>query len=226
MPETLITFGIAFFFSFVGTIPPGTLSLTIIQLGLGNKINIAWSTFVFEDNSYGHVLPVKGTASLEKDLWAELKSKIGQEAFDKLVSGLEASMESKKEGIIVAMPEHSYLDPAPDEKFRLSLFIFPLEGKESDTENLFLEWKKSYEEIKSPMAYHVYKMQYGNDKGYVINFPAKNAAEMEQKASESNQLLGETSSRLWKKQMSLTKRYYWRRGYFAPELGYKYTAAN
>lgn len=42
MPETLITFGIAFFFSFVGTIPPGTLSLTIIQLGLSNKINVAW----------------------------------------------------------------------------------------------------------------------------------------------------------------------------------------
>jgi threonine/homoserine/homoserine lactone efflux protein len=40
--EVLITFAIAFFFSFVGTIPPGTLSLTIIQLGLNQKIDIAW----------------------------------------------------------------------------------------------------------------------------------------------------------------------------------------
>lgn len=40
--EVLITFAIAFFFSFVGTIPPGTLNLTIIQLGLDHRINIAW----------------------------------------------------------------------------------------------------------------------------------------------------------------------------------------
>jgi threonine/homoserine/homoserine lactone efflux protein len=42
MADVLITFGIAFFFSFVGTIPPGTLSVTIIQLGLNQKLNIAW----------------------------------------------------------------------------------------------------------------------------------------------------------------------------------------
>jgi len=40
--EVLITFAIAFFFSFIGTIPPGTLNLTIIQLGLDHRINIAW----------------------------------------------------------------------------------------------------------------------------------------------------------------------------------------
>lgn len=42
MTETLLTFGIAFLFSFIGTIPPGTLSLTIVQLGLKNKIDVAW----------------------------------------------------------------------------------------------------------------------------------------------------------------------------------------
>lgn len=40
--EVLITFAIAFLLSFVGTIPPGTLSLSIIQLGLNHRINVAW----------------------------------------------------------------------------------------------------------------------------------------------------------------------------------------
>ncbi|MEX2230807.1 MAG: LysE family transporter [Cyclobacteriaceae bacterium] len=40
--EVLITFAIAFSLSFVGTIPPGTLSLSIIQLGLNRRINVAW----------------------------------------------------------------------------------------------------------------------------------------------------------------------------------------
>jgi threonine/homoserine/homoserine lactone efflux protein len=42
MMEVLTTFALAFFLSFIGTIPPGTLSLTIMQLGLNHRINIAW----------------------------------------------------------------------------------------------------------------------------------------------------------------------------------------
>jgi threonine/homoserine/homoserine lactone efflux protein len=42
MIDALSTFFIAFLFSFLGTIPPGTLNLSIIQLGLNHKINAAW----------------------------------------------------------------------------------------------------------------------------------------------------------------------------------------
>jgi threonine/homoserine/homoserine lactone efflux protein len=42
MIELLSTFLVAFAFSFIGTIPPGTLNLTAIQLGLNRKINAAW----------------------------------------------------------------------------------------------------------------------------------------------------------------------------------------
>lgn len=40
--EVFLTFAIAFCLSFVGTIPPGTLSLSIIQLGLNHRVNVAW----------------------------------------------------------------------------------------------------------------------------------------------------------------------------------------
>lgn len=42
MMEVILTFTVAFLVSFVGTIPPGTLSLTIVQLGLSQRINVAW----------------------------------------------------------------------------------------------------------------------------------------------------------------------------------------
>lgn len=38
----LTNFLVSFFFSFIGTIPPGTLNLSILQLGLENKISVAW----------------------------------------------------------------------------------------------------------------------------------------------------------------------------------------
>jgi threonine/homoserine/homoserine lactone efflux protein len=40
--ELIFTFFIAFFFSFIGTIPPGTLNLTVIQLGLDQRLRTAW----------------------------------------------------------------------------------------------------------------------------------------------------------------------------------------
>ncbi len=38
----LLNFFVAFFFSFIGTIPPGTLNINILQLGLEAKIGLAW----------------------------------------------------------------------------------------------------------------------------------------------------------------------------------------
>lgn len=37
----LLTFILAFFFSFIGSIPPGTINITVVQLGLEKRINIA-----------------------------------------------------------------------------------------------------------------------------------------------------------------------------------------
>lgn len=37
-----VNFCVSFFFSFIGTIPPGTLNLNILQLGLDKKIKLAW----------------------------------------------------------------------------------------------------------------------------------------------------------------------------------------
>lgn len=40
--SVLTAFCIAFAFSFIGTIPPGTLNLSVLQLGLENKLKAAW----------------------------------------------------------------------------------------------------------------------------------------------------------------------------------------
>ncbi|SKC76170.1 LysE family translocator [Ohtaekwangia koreensis] len=42
MIEVIVVFALAFFFSFIGSIPPGTINLTIIKLGLEQRMNIAW----------------------------------------------------------------------------------------------------------------------------------------------------------------------------------------
>lgn len=38
----VLNFVVGFFFSFIGSIPPGTINLTIVQLGLEKKLSVAW----------------------------------------------------------------------------------------------------------------------------------------------------------------------------------------
>lgn len=40
--SVLVAFALGFGFSFIGTIPPGTLNLSVLQLGLENKLKAAW----------------------------------------------------------------------------------------------------------------------------------------------------------------------------------------
>ena len=40
--HVLIPFILSFFWSFIGSIPPATINLTVVQLGLEGKTNLAW----------------------------------------------------------------------------------------------------------------------------------------------------------------------------------------
>lgn len=199
-----------------------TAVMKIKEACAANKIKMSWRTLAFEDNTYGHAVAVDGKASLETDLWKELKSKIGDEAFDKLAADLEKNVESQLLGTMVFLPDHSYMDPKPDDGYRMILYIFPIAGKETDTEDLFLEWKKTYESNKTPLNFHVYKTSYGPDQGYLVSFSGKNPADVEAKIAATHQLLGDIGGELWKKQMSLTRKYFYKRGYIVPELSYAY----
>ena len=112
------------------------------------------------------------------------------------------------------------MDPAEDELYRAILFVFPQEGKWSEMEALFLDWKKAYELKKASSNYHVYKILYGPDEGFIVSLSARNGAHMEEKSIETHRQLGDVERELWNRQLKLTKRYFWKRGYVAPGLSY------
>lgn len=201
-----------------------TAVLKLKDVCAANKINMKWVTMVFDDNTFAHVLPQPGEASLDTDLWVELKSKIGEDAFQKLVGDIRAAVASSVYGTSAFMPEHSYFDPKPDEPYRAILCVYPLSGKEAEMENLFLDWKKAFAACKTPENFHVYKVIHGGEQAYLISLSAKDPADMEVKRSQTYQLGGDMAE-LWNKQLKLTKKYFWRRGYFDPRLGYAHGEA-
>ena len=191
-----------------------------------NKIKMSWRTIVFEDNSYAHVLPVEGTASLQTNLFGDLEAKIGADAFASLIAPIREAIDSRTESISIAMPDLSYLDPLAGENYRMILFLVPLDGKEAEMEKVFAEWKKTYQSKKVTENYHLYRITSRPDAGYMISLSAKNPADMEAKRAKTNQIVGQdVIAALWDKQVALAKKYYWKRGYFIPELGYDHSVA-
>ncbi|MEX2234869.1 MAG: hypothetical protein WD824_22085 [Cyclobacteriaceae bacterium] len=55
---------------------------------------------------------------------------------------------------------------------------------------------------------------------------AKNEGELVAKQTKTMEVAGAEIPKLWEKQMSLTQKYYWKRGWVLPELSYAAVAAN
>lgn len=187
-----------------------------------HKVNMTWNTVAMDDNTYVHTLPVEGTAAYEMDHFAELKTKIGVDAFDALIAELQDGIESQVERLSITMPEHSYRRPMPDENYRMVLRVIPLEGKSQALEDLFLEWQKLYASKNANENFGIQRVRSGDEESYSIILSAKSPADMARKREESMNLLGDMANELWNKQLALTKKYFWRRGWIVPELSYKY----
>lgn len=191
-----------------------------------NKVNMAWNTIVMEDNTYVHLLPIEGTASFDMDHFAELKTKIGVDAFDSLIAELQDCIESQSEKLSVTLPDHSYGQSMPDERYHMVLRVIPLEGKAQALEGLFLEWQKLYASNGAKENFRIQRVRSADEQSYSIILTAKDPADMARKRNESIKLFGDKADELWKKQLALTKKYFWRRGWMVPELSYDYKDAD
>ncbi len=191
-----------------------------------HKVNVNWFSIIYDDNTFLNIFPLKNLADLDKNLFAELETKMGREAFSKLWPDFFKCLESVNSFITTKLEELSYLRPAEGENYRSFLFITPILGKSQEIEKVFAEWKTAYESKKATEGFHVYRTRFGADTGYFIALWAKDPTEMAAKRSQSSKLLGEEASRLWQKQSAFIKKYYWKNGYMAPELGYSFSPSN
>jgi hypothetical protein len=187
---------------------------------VANKVKMSWRTVQLSDNNFAHILPVEGTASVETDLFVELRSKIGEEAFASLVGGIQENMDGRILGTLAFMPGHSFLKPDPGEMYRRFLYIFPLAGKEKEMEDLIMEWKSAYEQYKSPENFNVYRINYGGEQGYVLSLAGKNRVDQATRRQKSIDLLGDTGTKLWRRTSAICKKYFWKEGQIRADLSY------
>ncbi|MEK6783220.1 MAG: hypothetical protein AABY93_16080 [Bacteroidota bacterium] len=183
------------------------------------KLNLSWTTVGYDDNSYIHALPLQNYADLDKNPFADLETKMGQEALGKIWGEMAECLESERDYVITSLPQFAYLTRGAEENHREVTFWYILPGKDGEAENVLAEWKKLNESKKVPGGYEVYKAIFGIESRYAIVHFAKDAVDLATKNQKTNELnAGEEANALWTKTMAISKRYFNKRGNVQPDL--------
>ena len=189
-----------------------------------HKINTTWTTFRYDDNTYGHFFPINGLGALDKSVFGDLDAKMDKQALASIWADINKCIDSDNQVVITSLPELGYLTPGEGENYKAVLFLSPLPGKWQENEMVFAEWKKAYAAKKAPSGFLVFRVMFGNQSGYAVVISAKNPADFADKQNKTFAVAQDDINRLWTKQMSLVKKTYWRYCNFVPELSYTLAA--
>ncbi len=190
-----------------------------------HKLNAGWTSVAFDDNSYIHMVPITNFADLDKNMFAELETKMGKEAHQAMWSEFDQCIESSKSFIVTSLPEFSHSSPPQGENYRDVLYWQIIPGNEKASEDLLKEWVKLYDSKKVPSGFLTFKVLFGSEPGYAIVSWGKNEADAAAKALKTRELIGEEGGKLWQKTMLITKSYYSKRGDVLPDVSYSVAVA-
>jgi hypothetical protein len=186
-----------------------------------NKSAVTWSSYVFDDNSYIHFVPIKNLADLDKNMFSDLEGKIGKENLGKLWVEMDKCTDTQTSFAVTRTPSLSYILPAAgEENFSNVFYWFPIPGKEAEAEQIAMEWQKLYASKKAVTSMVVYKFAFGSEPGYAIVGDGKGPADFETRVQKTRELLGEEGAKLWAKTLLITKKFDTKTGWYLPDLSY------
>jgi hypothetical protein len=184
------------------------------------KMTYSWVAGSLDDNTYVYIIPIKGFADLDKNMFADLETKIGKDAMAGLWQSFDKCVEYQSSSVVVYLPSLSYLTPGPDDNFRNVFYWFPQAGKTAESEALVAEWVKLATAKKSPNGFQTFKTLFGGELGYVFVSWGKNKLDYETKTQKANELMGEEIGKLWEKTLPIARKFYTKVGWIENELSY------
>ena len=177
-----------------------------------------WTTIAFDDNSYSHLVPIKAFGDLDKNLMADLETKLGKEGIAGIFADFDKCLAESTSYIITSVPSMSYLTPAAGENFRDILFWYPIPGKDAEAEAIIKEWLDLYQSKKAPSGILTLKLIFGGEPGYAFVGWGKNPVDLVTKENKSNELFSEAAGKLWERTLLITRRYENKRAWVLSDL--------
>lgn len=183
-----------------------------------HKVGVSWTSVVHDDNSYAHLIPIKGFADLDKNMLSDLETKMGKEALGAIFANLDKCIASKTSFVVAMLPNLSYLSPQAGENFREILFWEVLAGKEGEGEKMIMEWVNLYKSKNAPNGVVTYKVLFGRHPGYAFISWGKNPLDHATKAQKNHELFGDEAGKLWQKTQAITEKYYHKTAWIMPDF--------
>lgn len=190
-----------------------------------HKVSFSYTSVAYDDNSYIHLVPIKGFADLDKNMLADLETKMGKDALSSIFADFDKCTESSTSFVVSMLPNMSLQSPPVGENFRDVLFWEYQPGKGEEAEKIIMEWKALYESKKAVLGFITYKVLLGREPGYAFVSWGKNELDHATKSQKNNELFGEEAGKLWTKTLAITKKYYSKRAWVLADHSHALTVA-
>jgi hypothetical protein len=181
--------------------------------------------FYLEDNTFMFVSMIENLAQLDKNPWAQLAQKAGEEKVSTVMSAFGGKYNSHIDYTAVFHPDLSYKPEQLQEEgniYREWDFFYYNESNHEQMMDMAREWKKLYEEKNIEAGYTLYSNGLGHEGPViVIHRWAKDPVDLAQRNQKINEIIGETGQKLWEKTMKLGYRMESKRGWLMPNISYQ-----
>ncbi|MEO6681435.1 MAG: hypothetical protein ABIN48_01295 [Ginsengibacter sp.] len=193
------------------------------------KVNLpdGWLTLNLDNNRYQYVTPINSMADLDKNTFAPLQTKMGNEAFTKMFTDFDKCYDSHRDFIVRLDKQLSYMpggidiytDGMPYRHFTY-YYVTPQNiGKATELAKAFHDL---YTKKGSKVQYRVYRNGFGEQNAYfMVVVSAKSAEDYEKRRAENRELLGDEGKELYGKLLQITSEIKNITGMIRPDLSYR-----
>ena len=191
-----------------------------------NVQETSWLTVAQNDNTYLYVTPIDKMADFDKNPFAALGEKMGNEAMAKLFSRFNPCYDAHGDYVIYLHKDLSYMpggiNPNPEGKYYRKFYynyVTP-ENDKSFAENL-KKIKELFTKKNSKMEYRIYKSGFGiMGTYYMVAIAAANGMEFEKNSSENWEAIKDDFGPLLDQMNKYTLRGEDKSGWIRSDLGY------
>lgn len=203
-----------------------TVAKKLVEACSKYNTEMAWSTFVFDGFNYTYLSPLKNMAELDKNGFADLREKMGKDAFAELFRSFNDYYDRHIDYILVLDKELSYMPKGititPEGLNYRHNTLFYFAPKDYDKMiQVAKDFKKLYADKGSTQYYRVYHSGFGTDGSYLLVAEASmSAATFEADEAKNNELLGDQAKELYSRLLAVLLKTETMTGYSRPDLSY------
>jgi len=185
----------------------------------------SWVTVSTSDDRFMYVSPIENFADLDKDPFAGMAEKMGDN-FGKIFEQFNECYDKHSNYVLVLNDELSYMpngisQTQEGQNYRTFYMMYHTPSNHGKLKEAIKGVKKMFEEKGSKEYYRIYHSGFGNDEEYfMVAISAKDPIDAATRSKANDELLGDSAKEVFGKLMQATERFEEFTGWMRPDLFY------